>query len=91
MFGTFLLFIIFVIASLGVIVGLGLAIFFLQKATQELNQPRELIEIIKHPTLFMSPEGFSEEGNQFRIWFLLTLSITFGLIILSLLMKLILS
>ena len=91
MFGTFLLFIIFVIASLGVIVGLGLSVYFLLKAKEEMLQPKELVELIKNPAIFMSEDGFSEEGNQLRLRFLLFLSIAAGSILISLLMKLILS
>ena len=91
MFGTFLLFLIYIITTLGIIVGLGSAIFFMLKAKEELSQPKEFIDIIKEPTIFLSENGFSEDGNQSRQRCLLSLSVTVGLIILSLLMKLALS
>ena len=70
MFGTFLLFILYMVASIGVLVCVGLAVFFLLRAQQELKHPREFTEILKDPTLFLSAHYFSEEGDQYRLRFL---------------------
>ena len=59
------------------------------KAKNELAQSRELIELIKDPSVFLSDSEFSEEGNQYRLQFLQFLAISVGLIILILLLKLI--
>ena len=91
MFGTFLLFILYVIASLGVLIGMGAAIFFLLKAKEELTQPKEFIELIRNPSLFLSAHSFSEEGNQCRLRFIQLLGISIGLLILILILKLILA
>ncbi len=90
MFGTFLLFILYVIASLGVLVCFGIAIFSMLKAKNELTQPRDLVELAKDPMLFLNESEFSDEGNQYRQQFLQFLSVSFGLIILLAILKLIL-
>lgn len=87
MFGTFLLFILYMVASIGVLVCVGLAVFFLLRAQQELKHPREFTEILKDPTLFLSAHYFSEEGDQYRLRFLQFLGTSFGLIILILLLR----
>ena len=91
MFGTFLLFILYFVVSIGMFVCLGIAIFLMLKAKNELTQPRVFIDIMKEPLLFLSESEFSEKGNQYRIQFLNFLSISAGLIILMLILKLILS
>lgn len=87
MFGTFILFILYMVASIGVLVCVGLAVFFLLRAQQELKHPREFTEILKDPTLFLSAHYFSEEGDQYRLRFLQFLGTSFGLIILILLLR----
>lgn len=87
MFGTFLLFVLYMAASLGVLVGFGVAIYFLLRANQELTQPREFTEMLKNPSIFLSEHGFSEEGNQYRLRFLQFLGISVGLLILILLLR----
>ena len=87
MFGTFILFILYMVATIGVLVCVGLAVFFLLRAQQELKQPREFTEILKDPTLFLSAHYFSEEGDQYRLRFLQFLGTSFGLIILILLLR----
>lgn len=74
-------------ASLGVLVGFGVAIYFLLRANQELTQPREFTEMLKNPSIFLSEHGFSEEGNQYRLRFLQFLGISVGLLILILLLR----
>ncbi len=90
MFGTFLLFILYIIASLGVLVCFGIAIFSMLKAKNELTQPRDLVELVKDPMLFLNESEFSDEGNQYRQQFLQFLSVSFGLLILLAILKLIL-
>ena len=91
MFGTFLLFIIYVVTSLGALISLGAAVIFFIKAKGELKQTREASELLKDPSIFLSEHEFSDEGNEYRLWFLRLLSICVGLIVLYLLLKLILS
>lgn len=91
MFGTFLLFILYIVAMLGAIVGFGIAIFFLLRAKQELTQPKEIAEMLKDPMMFLSEHDFSEEGNEYRLRFLQFLGISFGLLILILLLRLVLA
>ncbi len=91
MFGTFLLFIIYVVTSLGALVSLIAAVFFFLKTKNELHRPREIAEILKEPSIFMSEHEFSEDGNQYRLWFLRLLSTAAGLIVLYILLKLILA
>ena len=91
MFGTFLLFIIYVVTSLGALVCFGAAIYFFLKAKHELQQPRDVSEILKEPSIFLSDYGFSEDGNNYRVWFLRLFAASVGLVILYLLLKLILS
>lgn len=90
MFLTFLLFILYMTTTVGMLACLGLAIFFLFKAKQELDQPREFVEILKDPTILLSERGFSVEGNRNRLLFLQFLGISLGLIALILLFKLML-
>lgn len=90
MFGTFLLFVLYFVASLGVFACLGISIFSMFKAKNELAQPRELAKLIKNPSVFLNESEFSDEGNQYRIQSLQFLFISAGLIILLLLLKLIL-
>ena len=91
MFGTFLLFIIYVVTSLGLLISLGLSVFFFLKAKQELTRPREIVELLANPTLFLSPDEFSEKGEPFRLRFLQASGLCIGLIILFLLLKLVLA
>ena len=90
MFGTFILFVLYFVTSLGVFACLGISIFSMIKSKNELAQPRELVELIKDPLVFLNESEFNEEGNQYRIQFLQFLAISAGLIILLLLLKLIL-
>ena len=90
MFGTFILFVLYFVTSLGVFACLGISIFSMIKSKNELAQPKDIVELVKEPLLFLSESEFSEEGNQYRIQFLQFLSISAGLIILILLLKLIL-
>jgi len=90
MFGTFLLFVLYFVASIGVFVCLGISIFSMFKAKNELTQSREFVELMKEPSLFLNESEFSEEGNQYRLQFLQFLAVSFGLIILIALLKLIL-
>ena len=78
-------------ALLGIFVGIGIAIYFLLKAKHELTNPRELTDMLKDPAMFLSEQGFSEEGNLYRIRFLQFLGISLGLFILILLLKLVLA
>ena len=90
MFGTFLLFIIYSAASLGVLVSFGVAIFFLLRAKEELTQPKEIVEILQQPSMFLSEYDFTDEGNHYRLKFLQFLGLSIGLIVLILILKLIL-
>jgi len=91
MFGTFLLFIFYVLACIGVLITLGAAVYFFLKANKGLIVPLQVGEMLKSPTLLLSETDFSEEGNYDRVRCIQALFVTLGLIILVLLLRLILA
>ena len=91
MFGTFLLFILYVLGCIGVFITLGAAVYFFLQANKGLIVPQQVSEMIKSPTLLLSETEFNEEGNQDRVRCLQSLFVSLGLMVLVLLLRLILA
>ncbi len=91
MFGTFLLYILYVLACISVLISIGASVYYFLQANKGLNVPLQVGEMLKSPALLLSETDFNEEGNQGRVRCIQALFTALGLIILVLLLRLILA